>query len=97
MAINHIYKPTDSARVLHIDGQGSRRLDTKLSDLSGNSNYGIISGAVYKNAPCGQSAVSFDGVNDYVRHDGTPGRKLLLLSSGAKILTSNGLTVFARS
>jgi hypothetical protein len=97
MGIEYIYKPTDSACVLHIDGQGSRRLDTKLADISGNGNYGIISGGIYKTAPNGQSAVSFDGINDYIRHDGTPGRKLLLLSSGAKILTSNGLTVFVRS
>ena len=67
MIINHIYKPVDPSLVLYVDGQGSRRSDNKVSDLSGNRNHGIIQGAVYKNGPIGQSVLYLDGVDDLVR------------------------------
>lgn len=64
---DYIYRPMDSALTLLVDGQGSRRLDTELSDLSGNGNHGTIHGAVYKTAPSGKSVLSFDGIDDYIR------------------------------
>jgi len=67
MIINHIYRPVDPSLLLYVDGQGSRRSDNKVSDLSGNQNHGIISGAIYKNSPIGKSVLSFDGVDDLVR------------------------------
>jgi len=67
MIINHIYKPIDPSLLLYVDGQGSRRSDNKVSDLSGNRNHGIIQGAVYKNGPIGQSVLYLDGVDDLVR------------------------------
>ena len=67
MSIEYIYKPTDSALTLHVDGQSSRRLDSKLSDLSGNGKHGTINGAAYKTAPSGKSVLSFDGIDDYIR------------------------------
>ena len=67
MGSEYIYKSLDSALTLHVDGQGSRRLDTKLSDLSGNGKHGTINGAAYKTAPSGKSVLSFDGIDDYIR------------------------------
>ena len=102
MGSEYVYKPMDSALTLHVDGQGSRRLDTNVSDLSGNGNHGIVSGVTYKTSPSGKSVLSFDGIDDYIRHSHTrldeiPGLKLILLSSGNDIKTSNGLLIFLRN
>lgn len=54
MSINHIYRPVDPSLLLYIDGQGSRRLDTKVTNLAINPEY--------RHYPC----LKFDGVDDYV-------------------------------
>ncbi len=66
MNTNYIHKPTDSALTLRTDSQGSRRLDTKITDLSGNGNHATVVGATYKPGPIGKSVLNFDG-DDYIR------------------------------
>ena len=66
MAFLHL--PADPSRLVSIIGDGSRRLDNKVSDLSFYGNHGIIIGSpVYKTAPFGDSVLNFDGVGDCVR------------------------------
>jgi len=93
MIINHVYRPVDPSLVLHIDGQGSRRLDNKVSDLSGNKNHGTIFGAVYKNSPNGKSVLSFDGVDDYVNCENRSSLNItkgITLGAWIKIPTTDG-------
>ena len=62
----HIYAPVDDSLVLWISGAG-RGVGSRVFDLSGKGNHGTIHGACWKNTPLGHSALSFDGVDDYVK------------------------------
>jgi len=61
----HVYTSTDDSLVLWISGRG-RGVGSKVFDLSKKGNHGAIHGACWKNTQLGHSALSFDGVDDYV-------------------------------
>jgi hypothetical protein len=44
----------------------------KLTDLSGNNNYGRVYGATYTRLPSGAGSRNFDGLNDYILTKNAP-------------------------
>ena len=60
-----IIYPTSDDLVLWISGR-NRTGNSKILDLSKKGNHGNIVGASWANTPLGHSALSFDGVDDYV-------------------------------